>query len=230
MSVDKTLFIFILFVTVSQFSAAQVIREDENQEVKIFSSDETTNETDTFPSLKSVVHFGWLHPLRGRYPFFYEHALGSYLGGSVGLGITHADFFRSEHSDIVFNPGNGKMKIGIHSEALIKVYFSGLAIEDYYIGLNGRFSTFNYDEFADTYTNQVQERHYEAMMIAGIQFAETDRLLVFDYYLGIGASNIYTTDQESVNIGGEYVPIDLESNQGIKAIFRLGVKIGLKLK
>lgn len=230
MSVNKTLFIFILFVAVSQFGAAQVIREDENQEVKIFSSDETTNETDTFPSLKSVVHFGWLHPLRGRYPFFYEHAFGSYLGGSVGLGITHADFFRSEHSDIVFNPGNGKMKIGIHSEALIKVYFSGLAIEDYYLGLNGRFSTFNYDEFADTYTNQVQERHYEAMMIAGIQFAETDRLIVFDYYLGIGASNIYTTDQESVNIGGEYVPIDLESNQGIKAIFRLGVKIGLKLK
>ncbi|MFT6716942.1 MAG: hypothetical protein ACJA0Q_001590, partial [Saprospiraceae bacterium] len=170
------------------------------------------------------------HPLRGRYPFFYEQAFGGYFGASLGLGITYADFFRNEHTDIIFSPGNGKMKVGFHSEALVKLYFSGLASEDYYVGLNGRFSTFNLQKYEVTYTNNVQERHYEALMIAGIQFAETERLLVYDYYLGIGFSNIYTTNQEYVNIGGSFVPIDIASEAGIKPILRIGVKIGIKVK
>ena len=230
MSTIKRFSIFLFLTVVSQVSIGQVIHESPNDDVKIFSPDEATNETDTIPSLKSVVHFGLLHPLRGRYPFFYEHAIGGYLGVSAGLGITHADFFRSEHSDIVFNPGNGKMNIGFHSEILTKVYLSGLAIEDYYVGLNGKFSTFNYEEYKDTYLNTVQERHYEALMIAGIQFGESDRLLVYDYYVGIGVSNIYTTDQESVNTSGEFLPIDLESERGFSAIIRVGVKIGIKIK
>jgi hypothetical protein len=208
----------------------QVIHEDSREDVKIFNPDEATNEIDTLPSLKSVIHFGWLHPLRGRYPFFYEHAIGGFIGASVGLGITHADFFRNEHSDIIFNPGNGKMKIGLHTEALAKVYFSGVAIEDYYIGLNGKFSTFNFQKFNEDYINNVQERHFEGLMIAGIQIAETERLLVYDYYIGLGFSKILTIDQERVNVGGDFVPVESKSESDFKAILRIGVKIGIKLK
>jgi hypothetical protein len=226
----KNIFSFLLFTLFSQIGYNQVIHEDPAEEVKVFSPDQSSNETDTILSLKRVVHFGWLHPLRGRYPFFYEQAFGGFFGGSVGLGITHADFFRDEHTDIVFNPGNGKMKIGFHGEALTKVYFSGLAIEDYYIGLNGKFSTFNYQKFELNYTNEIKERHYEALLIAGIQFAETERLLVYDYYIGIGFSNIYTKEQEGVNIGGSFVPIDIELERGINPILRIGLKIGIKVK
>ena len=226
----KYINLLLLITLFSQFGYSQVIHEDPVEEVKVFNPNQATNETDTVQSLNAVVHFGWLHPLRGRYPFFYEQAFGGYFGGSVGLGITHADFFRDEHSDIVFNPGNGKMKIGVHTEALVKVYFSGLAIEDYYIGLNGKYSIFNYEKYELNYTNETRERHYEALMIAGIQFAETERLLVYDYYLGIGFSNIYTTGQEDVNIGGEFIPIDIDTERGFSPILRIGVKIGLKVK
>lgn len=229
-STIKNFSLFLFLTVVSHVSFGQVIHEKSNEDVKIFSPDQATNETDTIPSLKSVIHFGLLHPLRGRYPLFFEQAFSGHIGLSAGIGITHADFFRSEHSNIIFNPGNGKMNIGFHSEILTKVYFSGLAIEDYYVGLNGKFSTFNYDEYKDTYVNAVQEKHYEALLIGGVQFGELDHLLVYDYYVGIGISNIYTTDQETVNIGGEFTPIDLESERGFSAILRVGVKIGIKVK
>ena len=54
------------------------------------------NKNDTAPTLKSVIHFGWLQPARGRFPLFYEHALGANFGLSAGLGITYVDFFRPE--------------------------------------------------------------------------------------------------------------------------------------
>ena len=67
-------------------------------------------------------------------------------------------------------------------------------------------------------------------MIAGVQFAETERLLVYDYYLGIGFSNIYISTQEDVNIGGVFTPIDIDAERGFNPILRIGVKIGIKVK
>jgi len=224
------IFSFFLLIGFIQHGQAQVIHEAPAEDVKVFDPDEVSNNTDTFPSLKSVFHFGLLHPLRGRYPIFYEQAIGGYFGISLGLGFTHADFFSSQHSDLVFNPGNGKMGAGIHIEALTKVYFSGIAIEEYYIGLNAKYSTFNYEKFAGDFIDEIQERHYEGLLIAGIQFAEPDRLLVYDYYIGAGISNIYTAQKESVNIGGINSVIDLKLERGIDPIIRIGLKIGIKVK
>jgi hypothetical protein len=226
----KALFFCSVFILMIKYGHTQVILEETPKDVKVFSSDENVDETDTFPSLKGVLHFGCLHPFRGRYPIFYEHAIGGYLGTSLGVGFTHADFFRSKHSNILFNSESGKMKLGLHAECLTKFYFSGIAIEDYYAGLNFRYSTFNYEEYFGSTTNQTKEEHVEALLIAGIQFAETSKLLVYDYYVGLGISNIFNTNQELVNIGGDLSSVDIVDERGVSAILRIGVKIGIKVR
>ncbi len=208
---------------------AQVIIEDQGADTLTVFSPEKPLPIDTLPTLKSVIHFGFFHVLRGRYPFFYEKSVGSSMGLSFGVGLAHADFFRKAHTEILYNNVVGKMKFGLHSEVLVKRYFSGLAIEDSYVAANVKFTSFNFEKEENLLLSSFQERHFEYLVLTGIQLHQDDRKLVFDYYAGIGISNIYITKDEIINVSGQFEPINSVSARGYRLIMRIGLKIGFQI-
>lgn len=223
-------FLLLIVITLcGNHAFAQVVHQNKNDSLVVFSSEEEQIKNDTAPTLKSVIHFGWLQPARGRFPLFYEHALGANFGLSAGLGITYVDFFRPEQSSILFDPSLGENKIGLHTEGILKWYLSGFAIEDIYIGFNYKFSTFNYTKFEQNLTNEIQELHHEYVIIAGTQFNEWGNKLVYDYYFGVGMSQLYTQEESVVNIGGIQQKLNSTNARGINPIIRIGVKMGIKL-
>ena len=226
---DKILLLFGLLTCFSQLQS-QVIREDTTQAIKVFEGEQETLRVDTTPTLQSVIHFGWLHPIRGRFPFFYEQALGGYFAGSIGLGFTYADFFRAEHASILFDDTEGQMNFGVHSEALTKFYPGGLAAEEFYFALNFKFSTFNFEKNETNFLNDIQERHYEYLLLAGIQFGNWNDVIVADYYMGVGLSDVYTREDNLINVGGSFSTTPSTTRRGFRPILRVGVKMGIRLK
>lgn len=222
-------FLLFSFCIFESTGFAQVVYEKKTDAVKVFSAETNLSKPDTTPTTRSVIHFGWFQPLRGQYPFFYEKGLGSNIGASAGIGFTYADFFRSEHSRILLGNTDGKMKIGFHSELLLKYYFSGLALEDYYIGINAKFSSYNYEKYELGLTEVIQERRYQYVLIAGTQFNEKNNNIVYDYYAGIGIAQMFIDGDELVNTGGSFTPVSTTQALGFKAILRIGVKMGFKL-
>ena len=223
------IFTLLLFTFFNNYS--QVIIENPEGKIKVFNADETPDSESKTPTLKSVVHFGVLHLLRGSFPFFYEHSLGANLGAGIGLGFTYADFFKSEHLDVITGNSNSKMKLGLFSDVQLKYYPKGLAIEDFYLAPNFRFTSFNISKTNITVdeTFKVQERHYDYLLIAGTQFSDWSSFLVYDFYLGFGFSKVFTSNQELVNTTGTFEPFDIVSSDKLKPILRLGIKMGIRL-
>ncbi len=223
--------LFTILMLFSLIGFGQVIIENPEGKIKVFNADENQDSVTPTPTLKSVIHFGWLHPFRGVFPIFYERALNGYFSASLGIGITYADFFRSEHFDIITGNTNSKMGFGLFSDAMVKIYPKGLAIEDFYIAPNFRFSTFNISQ-EDVNLNEtfeMQERHYDGLLLAGTQFSDWSSVLVYDFYLGFGFSKIYTSNQELVNTSGTFEPFDIVTSEKLKPILRLGIKMGVRL-
>lgn len=225
----RILLILLLHFTFQGFS--QVIIENPSGKIKVFNADAPKDSARTNNSIKSVVHFGWLHPLRGIFPIFYERAITGYLSGGLGIGMTYADFFRSEHFNVITGNANATMGIGLFSDVQLKFYPKGLAIEDFYLAPNFRFSLFNitktYDNIADKF--KMQERHYDYLLIAGTQFSDWSTIMVYDFYLGFGVSKIYLSNQELVNTTGTFEPFHIVTSEKLKPILRLGIKMGIRL-
>lgn len=228
----KSVFFFSLLFILHWTCGAQVIQEKPQEEVKIFNENElpTAPKKDTIPSLQRAFTFGVLHLARGKFPLFLEQSLGAHVGICVGAGLSYADYFRDRHRSIVLNSSSGKIKLGLHTEAMAKFYFAGIALEDYYTGLNFKFTQFNLTEFEVDQDNDITEQHFELILVGGIQFADTDNILVYDYYAGFGFSNILTVEEEIVNTTGTFAPIEITSYSGFRPVLRLGFKIGIKLK
>ena len=223
--------ICLLLVSFNLTGFSQVIIENSEGKIKVFNADAPADSAKKSPTLKSVVHFGVLHPLRGRFPIFYERAISGHISAGLGVAITYADFFKSEHLSIITGGTNAKMTAGLFSDVILKYYPKGLAIEDFYLAPNFRFSSFNIKK-TDLSLNEefkTQERHFEYLLIAGTQFSDWSRLLVYDFYLGFGVSKVYYSNQELINTSGTFEPFDIHSSDKLKPILRLGIKMGIRL-
>ena len=122
------------------------------------------------------------------------------------------------------------MDFGIHSELLAKYYPGGLAAEEFYFALNFKFSTFNYKLNEINFVNDIQERQYEYLLLAGIQFGDWNDVIVADYYMGVGLSDMYTSEDNLINVGGNFSTAPSISRRGFRPILRVGIKMGIRLK
>lgn len=171
----------------------------------------------------------------GDIPIYWEYRLSENTSFEVGVGITHANYFRELYYYDGLE-GNRQPQLGYSFLASYKFYPSKYygALEEWYFGPEFRMRRYNSEvEQCDSSTLPVATKSESTEMISGkiiggymTYFTEN---LFFDIYGGIGLSSIkqerYICDYSAVTSGYELTP-DPNNGKKVMPVFSIGAKVG----
>jgi hypothetical protein len=170
--------------------------------------------------------------MRGAFEMDYERVLGDKFTIQAGAGITYLDLMYSVLRDIEsIDMSNMKYKYGPLLTADMRFYPGSVAdFDGFYVSLFYRYRKYNAIE---TVTSYIDNKTYSTEMTNSHQHSELGFMvgwqtgdyldLVYDYYFGIGLSNITKVSPDRSN----YNSLPFEKTEYLKRpVIFMGIRMG----